>query len=45
MASLLTLKNANSSIYHCPAGHSPHLSWTGGMVDTICNFVEKIKAE
>ncbi|KAK3902806.1 pyrethroid hydrolase [Staphylotrichum tortipilum] len=45
MASLLSSKTGSSSIYHCPAGHSPHLSWTEGMVDTIRTFAEGIKAE
>jgi pimeloyl-ACP methyl ester carboxylesterase len=45
MASLLSTKPGNSPIYHCPAGHSPHLSWTEGMVDTIRTFAEGIKAE
>jgi hypothetical protein len=45
MAGLLSSKTANCSIYHCPAGHSPHLSWTEGMVNTICTFMEKIKAD
>ncbi|KAK4233459.1 pyrethroid hydrolase [Achaetomium macrosporum] len=44
MAGFLASKTADFSIYHCPAGHSPHLSWTGGMVDTIWAFVEKIRA-
>lgn len=37
--------SSNFTIYHCPAGHAPHLSWTEGMVDTIREFVEKIRAE
>ncbi|KAI8949819.1 alpha/beta-hydrolase [Xylaria longipes] len=30
------------TLYRCPAGHSPHLSWTGGPVRTIQDFVKKI---
>jgi pimeloyl-ACP methyl ester carboxylesterase len=26
-------------IYHCPAGHSPHLSWTDGLVLTAQDFI------
>jgi hypothetical protein len=25
-------------VYHCPAGHSPHLSWTQGMVGVVRDF-------
>ncbi|KAK3291022.1 Alpha/beta hydrolase fold-1 [Chaetomium fimeti] len=45
MAGLQASKTGNFSIYNCPAGHSPHLSWTEGMVDTIQSFIEKIKVD
>jgi hypothetical protein len=45
MASLLASSMRGCSIYHCPAGHSPHLSWVEGMVDTIGTFVEQIRSE
>jgi hypothetical protein len=44
MAALQGSKTGNFTMYHCPAGHSPHLSWTEGVVDTIWDFVEKVKA-
>jgi hypothetical protein len=28
--------------YSCPSGHSPHLSWTQGMADTVKDFVRHI---
>jgi hypothetical protein len=43
MIALQESKTGNFSVYHCPAGHSPHLSWTEGFVDTIWDFVEKIR--
>ncbi|KAI9151285.1 putative hydrolase [Paramyrothecium foliicola] len=33
--------NTPFHVYHSPAGHSPHLSWTDGMVDTIQDFAVK----
>ncbi|KAL2168255.1 hypothetical protein VTG60DRAFT_223 [Thermothelomyces hinnuleus] len=45
MASFLSSQSGDTSIYYCPAGHSPHLSWIEGMVDTIPTFVEKITTE
>jgi hypothetical protein len=39
---------ANSSVpftmYHCPAGHSPHLSWTKGMVEVVQKFAGSVGA-
>ncbi|KAL9013914.1 MAG: hypothetical protein Q9173_001419 [Seirophora scorigena] len=29
------------SVYRCAAGHSPHLTWTEGLVSAIQEFVEK----
>ena len=45
MVGLQASKTGNFSIYRCPAGHSPHLSWTEGMADTIRDFLAKAKAE
>ncbi|KAK4243665.1 hypothetical protein C7999DRAFT_44560 [Corynascus novoguineensis] len=45
MASLQSCKTGNFPIYHCLAGHSPHLSWTEGLVNTIQDLVEKIQVE
>ncbi|KXX77637.1 Pyrethroid hydrolase [Madurella mycetomatis] len=41
MVSLQASKTGDFAIYHCPAGHSPHLSWTEGVVDTIWDFVKE----
>ncbi|KAF2463952.1 uncharacterized protein BDR25DRAFT_329414 [Lindgomyces ingoldianus] len=35
-------KSGSFTIYRCPAGHSPHLSWTEGVIDTIGEFVKTI---
>ncbi|PVH95574.1 alpha/beta-hydrolase [Periconia macrospinosa] len=35
-------KTGNFTIYHCPAGHSPHLSWTSGVVETVEDFAAKV---
>lgn len=43
MAALQGSKTGEFTMYHCPAGHSPHLSWTSGVVETALNFVEKIE--
>jgi hypothetical protein len=32
------------TMYHCPAGHSPHLSWTKGMVEVVQKFAETAAA-
>jgi hypothetical protein len=32
------------TMYHCPAGHSPHLSWTKGMVGVVQNFTGNVVA-
>lgn len=45
MASFLSDVTGGCSVYHCPAGHSPHLSWTAGMADTICAFAEEARAK
>ncbi|KAL4811687.1 hypothetical protein BDW67DRAFT_189446 [Aspergillus spinulosporus] len=31
-----------SMVYRAPSGHSPHLSWTTGLVDKITEFVDKV---
>ena len=42
MISLQESKNTPPfTVYHCPAGHSPHLSWTDGVVDTVEKFLAK----
>lgn len=42
MAALQGSKTGEFKMYHCPAGHSPHLSWTDGVVDTVLDFVNNI---
>ncbi|KAI0884108.1 alpha/beta-hydrolase [Annulohypoxylon maeteangense] len=42
MIALQTQKTGRFERYYCPAGHSPHLSWTGGVVDIIKDFTHKI---
>ncbi|OTB01040.1 hypothetical protein M426DRAFT_75444 [Hypoxylon sp. CI-4A] len=32
------------TVYRCPSGHSPHLTWTDGLVNTVQDFVEKIRS-
>jgi hypothetical protein len=32
------------TMYHCPAGHSPHLSWTEGMVEVLQKFAGTVAA-
>ncbi|KAK7748487.1 hypothetical protein SLS62_008527 [Diatrype stigma] len=41
MVVLQAQKTGPFAIYRCPAGHSPHLSWTEGVVDTVLDFVGK----
>ncbi|KAI1480773.1 hypothetical protein F4774DRAFT_424699 [Daldinia eschscholtzii] len=36
-------KTGDFTVYRCPAGHSPHLSWTQGVVNTIQDFIKKIQ--
>ena len=31
----------NMTTYRCPAGHSPHLSWTEGFVTKVREFAQK----
>ncbi|KAI1169759.1 alpha/beta-hydrolase [Nemania sp. FL0916] len=44
MVALQAQKTGDFTLYRCPAGHSPHLSWTEGTAETIRNFVEKIES-
>ncbi|KAJ4303909.1 hypothetical protein N0V88_001509 [Collariella sp. IMI 366227] len=43
MVALQASKTGPFQVYRCPVGHSPHLSWVEGMVDTIRDFFEKIQ--
>jgi len=40
MAALQSQKTGDFKIYHCPAGHAAHLSWTEGIVDTAQDFLK-----
>lgn len=44
MVALQASKTGDFTIYHSPAGHSPHLSWTEGVADSALDFVRKIHA-
>jgi len=30
------------TVYRCPSGHSPHLTWTEGLVEAVSDFERKI---
>jgi hypothetical protein len=36
-------KTGEFTIYRSPAGHSPHLSWTQGLIGVIQDFMSKIE--
>ncbi|KAK7973520.1 alpha/beta-hydrolase [Apiospora saccharicola] len=42
MAALQGQKTGEFIMYQCDAGHSPHLTWTQGVVDTVRDFVSKV---
>ncbi|KAL4982465.1 Alpha/beta hydrolase fold-1 [Aspergillus falconensis] len=35
-------KGGSFMVYRAPSGHSPHLSWTAGLVDKVTKFVDKV---
>ncbi|KAK8023497.1 alpha/beta-hydrolase [Apiospora rasikravindrae] len=41
MAAMQGPKTGQFIMYRSPAGHSPHLSWTQGVVDTVRDFLSK----
>jgi hypothetical protein len=43
MVALQSGRTGEFTRYQCPAGHSPHLSWTDGVVKTVQDFVNKIE--
>jgi hypothetical protein len=43
MVAQQTQKTGDFTIYRSPAGHSPHLSWTDGVVSTVQDFVSKVE--
>ncbi|OOF89827.1 hypothetical protein ASPCADRAFT_11247 [Aspergillus carbonarius ITEM 5010] len=42
MIALQSQKGTEFTVYRAPSGHSPHLSWTGGVVEKMEDFVDKI---
>ncbi|PYI09488.1 hypothetical protein BO78DRAFT_405003 [Aspergillus sclerotiicarbonarius CBS 121057] len=42
MITLQSQRGADFTVYHAPSGHSPHLSWTGGVAEKMEEFVGKI---
>ncbi|KAL2814861.1 Alpha/beta hydrolase fold-1 [Aspergillus cavernicola] len=42
MVGLQSQQGTSFTMYNAPAGHSPHLSWTGGLVGQVVGFVDKI---
>lgn len=43
MAALQGQKTGEFIMYRSPTGHSPHLSWTKGVVDTTLGLLKKIQ--
>ncbi|KAI1368211.1 alpha/beta-hydrolase [Xylaria arbuscula] len=43
MVTLQAQKTGDFTLYRCPAGHSPQLSWTNGLVGTVQDFINKIE--
>ncbi|KAI0397482.1 Alpha/beta hydrolase fold-1 [Xylariaceae sp. FL0594] len=43
MVALQAAKTGAFTKYYSPSGHSPHLSWTDGLVETVHDFVAKIE--
>ncbi len=43
---MIALQSSRSGVdittYKCPAGHSPHLSWTEGFVTVVREFAQKV---
>ncbi len=31
------------TVFRCSAGHSPHLTWTEGMVEIVMEFGERLR--
>jgi hypothetical protein len=44
MVATQSQKTGDFTIYRSPAGHSPHISWTQGVVETIKDFLLKAEA-
>jgi hypothetical protein len=43
MVAMQAHKTGGFTMYRCPTGHCPHLSWTNGVVSTLQEFIEKIE--
>jgi hypothetical protein len=44
VASQVSKSRVPFTMYHSPAGHPPHLSWTKGMVQVIQEFADSVSA-
>jgi hypothetical protein len=44
MAAQVARSKVPFKTYHSPAGHSPHVSWTEGMIETIQDFAKTVAA-
>ena len=42
MVALQQAKTGDFTLYYSPSGHSPQLTWTEGVVDTVVNFAGKV---
>ncbi|OAG08677.1 uncharacterized protein CC84DRAFT_1174124 [Paraphaeosphaeria sporulosa] len=45
MVMLQASKTGEFKMYRCPAGHSAHLSWTSGLVDTVQDFMGNLNQQ
>ncbi|KAI1802572.1 alpha/beta-hydrolase [Daldinia bambusicola] len=43
MVAAQSQKTGEFTVYRCPAGHSPHLSWAQGVVNTVRDFIKRIE--
>ncbi|THC90316.1 hypothetical protein EYZ11_010215 [Aspergillus tanneri] len=43
MVSLQSQSSKPFTVYYAPAGHSPHLSWTSGLVEKVREFAGKVQ--
>ena len=42
MMMLQASKTGDFKVYRCQAGHSAHLSWTNGLVETVQDFIGQL---
>ena len=45
IALLIQRPEVDVTVYRSPAGHSPHLSWTEGLVEKVQEFGQKIVSQ